>query len=268
MPRLALILAVVAVTADPARAELVVDAGVPFTPAELAYALRLRGAAASDLVVRRVSPSVVELQTSIGRQRVALGAARGPDAARLVALQLARFGVESAPVTGAPPPGVDAVSGPSWTLGMSGGGGHGVAAIDFALTELRADATDRSGLWRWGLSAAWLHGIGKAPDQRNPASADLGPIRMFGGLGAAGIEVIAGPEFVAYRVTAADPGLMVGAGGGVRVRVAGGEQWHAIASADIDGFLHRVIVERGGVQVAATPRVALTAALGVAWGSP
>ena len=267
MTRLALVLLLAMVRVAPAHAGIAVDAGVPFTVAELTTALALRGAPATDIVVRAVSPTLVELQTSVGRQRVELGAMHGTAAARLVALQLAPLGGDTALAAraelAAGGPGA-----PSWEIGVAGGGGRGVAALDFALTALRADAMQRSGAWRWGISAGWLHGLARSPDGRAPATADLYPLRAIAGVVAGRFELVAGPEVVAYRVTAASPGFAGGAGGAVRARFAAGPQWHSVASLDVEGFLHRVIVARDGMQFAATPRVAVTATLGVVWGAP
>src|SRR5437868_4704183 len=154
MVRVALGLAITAVAARPAFADVTVAAGAPFTRAELTDALARRGAAPGDVAVSVVSPTAVELRTAVGRQRVELG--------------------------------------------------------------------------------------------------DAG--------------FVAGPELGAYSVSSKAQGLTAGAGGGVRVRVIGGAGWHAVAGADIDGFLHRVAVERNHMQFAATPRVALTGALGLVWG--
>src|SRR3954462_14730872 len=89
MVRVALGLAITAVAVRPACADVAVAAGVPFSGAELTDALARRGAAPGDVAVSPVSPTAVELRTAVGRQRVELGEAPGPAAARLVALQLA-----------------------------------------------------------------------------------------------------------------------------------------------------------------------------------
>jgi hypothetical protein len=266
MGSLALGAMIVALAAGSAHAEVLVRGGVPFTAFELEAALAVRGATVTDLLVYPVSRTVVELTTAAGNQRVDLGAARGPAAARLVALQLAPLGVELDVAPGVVRSAVVPGRG-TWRLGVAAGGGRGVAAIDFALTVLRIDAVGGTGRWRWGGGVGWLHGLARTPDSTEPATADLGLLRAFAGVAIDRFEVIAGPELVPYRVTAASPGITVGAGAGVRARLGGGPRWQAIASVEADGFLHRVIVQRDGVQFAATPRVALTAALGIAWGS-
>jgi hypothetical protein len=277
MVRLGLIV-VIAVTvrvgSGSAHAEVTVDAGVPFSAAELSSLLALRGAMTNDISVRAVSSTEVELATPVGRQRVYLGVARGTAAARLVALQLATLGGGPAQIAGPPLALAAPALEPDWAFGIAGGGGHGVAAIDFALTAVRIDAITGRGRWRWGATAAWLHGLAKTPDGIAPATADLYPLRAVAGLAIGRVQVVAGPALVAYRVTAASSGLSTGAGGSVRLRFAGDPGWSAVASVDLDGFVHRIIVERAGVATsaashtpfAATPRVAITASLGLTWG--
>src|SRR5215468_8544550 len=154
MAQVALCLVIVAATAGLTHAGVTVEPGVPFTASELASALALRGAAATDVVVVMVSPTAVELQTAIGRQSVELGAARGPAAARLVALQLAMLQLATrgiAPEAVAATPVVaGAPADPGWALGFGAGGGHGAEAVDFALTALRVDALRSRGSLRYG----------------------------------------------------------------------------------------------------------------------
>jgi hypothetical protein len=281
MAHLALWLAIVAAAAGAARAEVAVEPGVPFTASELASALALRGAAATDVVVVAVSPTAVELHTTVGGQRVELGAARGPAAARLVALQLARLQLATrgiAPEAAGEAAVVAGAADPGWTLGLGAGGGHGAAAIDFALIALRADALHSRGSLRYGASVVWLHGFARSPDAGalaaagiampatpDVATADLGIVRAGIGLGHGGWSAVAGPELVGYRVSGASSGITAGIGGGVRARLAGAARWQAIAGAEIDVFRHRVIVARDTVEFAATPRVALTALVGLVW---
>jgi len=268
--------------ASPARAGVAVDDGVPFTAPELTEALELRSAPTGEVTVHAIAPTIVELRTAIGRQRVDLGAARGAAAARLVALQLAPLGVEPqltasfgpglAPglVAAAPPP--DAAPRvaalPQWHLAVTAGGGRGTSALDFGLFALRADAVQHRGALRWGGSLGWLHGLARSPDAMDPATADFAIARLGAGLGSSTVELLAGPELVAYRATAASPGVTAGVGAAVRFHLIDGARWHAFASADLDAFRHRVQIDRAGVAFATTPRVALTAAIGVAWSAP
>jgi len=68
-------LMLVALLVESAQAEVAVATGVPFTALELSVALAVRGAKVSDITVRAVSRTVVELRTSVGNHRVDLGTA-------------------------------------------------------------------------------------------------------------------------------------------------------------------------------------------------
>jgi hypothetical protein len=273
MARPGLILVVLAARVASARAEIAVEGTVPFTAAELAFQLALRGATTNDIVVRMVAPAVVELRTAVGIQRVALRDARGTAAARLIALQLATLGVESeliaGPVERATP------NGPSrWTFGIAAGGGRGIAALDFTLSAVRVDAVEGRGRWCWGASVAWLHGLARTPDGTYPVTADLFPVRVVAGLAIGPLQVVVGPELVAYSVGPVSGRWTAGAGGSARVRFVDRAAWSATASVDLDGFVHRVLVERAGVvsppsphmPFAATPHFTITAAVGLVWG--
>jgi hypothetical protein len=266
MVRVVLIAVVVVVRIVEARAEIVVDGGAPFTAPELRRLLAVRGGTVEDLVVRAVSPTAVELRTSGGIQRVELGMARGTAAARLVALQLVPLGDELR-VDAVSSPSIAPAHGRSWALGIRGGGGRGTSGIDFALTAVRLEAVRGYGRWQWGIDAAWFHGLARTPDGMDPATADVWSARAVLGFAVGRIQIVGGPALAGYRVSGASPGVTGGVGGGVRVRIAGRSSWHVIAGADVDGFLHRIVVARDGVPFVATPRVAVTAALGVVWGS-
>jgi hypothetical protein len=253
--------------AAPARAEVAVAPGVPFTASELVAALALRGAMVDQVVVRAVSPTAVELRTPAGGQRVELGVARGPAAARLVALQLTLSSALPVPVP-APAGATDRASiprAPDWTFDLTVGGGRGASASDFALAAIRADAIATLGPWRWGAGLGWLHGLAPALDGPTSTTADLAALRAEVGIAAGRLGVLAGPALVGYRVAGAS-GVAFGAGGELRVQLPGGVRWHTTACAQFDVFFHRILVERDGRPVASTPRVALTALFGIAWG--
>lgn len=283
MVRLALGLALVVVAA-PARADVSVEDGVPFTAPELTEALLVRGTAVRDIMVRALSGTAIELQTPAGRQRVDLGMTHGAEAARLVALQLAPLSLDAAlpaPLAVASSPSRGQAEDSGWMLGISAGGGRGIAPIEVALGVVRADATCARGLVRYGASIGWLHGFTRhltraAPSPANPAGtedlgavhANLGVVRAVVGFAYGPFELVAGPELIGYAATSTPSGAMFGAGGSLRVLLVGGAGWQAIASADLDVFGKRVIVARGGAELVATPSFALTAALGVAWEGP
>jgi hypothetical protein len=257
---------IVALVATRVCAEVVLRDGVPFTAAELTAALAVRGGPAAALTVRSVSPNAVEIATAIGRQRVELGDLTGSAAARLVALQVAPLRLERDSFAESPPvpmSGVSPVRG--LRFGVAAGGGYSATSLGFALTAVRADATWARERWRWGASVAWMHGLARAIDPADPATADLGVVRGYAGIAMGPLELVGGPALAAYRVTASSPGLTFGAGGSARLVVVDGGRWRAIASAEVDLLRHRVVVERNGVAFAASPHVALTATVGVAW---
>lgn len=264
--RLAVALMALISAAVPARAEVAVAPGVPFTASELVAALALRGAIVDQVAVRAVSATAVELRTPAGGQRVELGVARGPAAARLVALQLTLSSALPVPV---PEPGVTARApiprAPDWTFDLRVGGGRGASPRDFALAAIRVDAIAALGPWRWGVGLGWLHGLAPALDGPGSISADLGALRAGVGVAAGRFGALAGPALVGYRVAGVS-GVAFGAGGELRVELPGGARWHTTAGAQLEVFFHRIVVERDGQPAASTPRVALTAVFGIAWG--
>jgi hypothetical protein len=269
MGRRALCAICLLVGTTPAAADVAVGADVPFTATELSAALAPRGIALAEGTVTLVAPSTVELATPAGRHRVELGDARGQAAARLVALHL----VESGDAIDLPgPTAIVATAAPrvatAWHLAVAMGAGRGTQAADLTLGALRAEATWARGAWRWGGALGWLHGFARAKDPMQPVTADLGIARAFGGVGVGRFEIVAGPAVIAYRVRGAASGVAWGAGGSVRAVLAGTARWTLVASCDADAIAHRVVVRYDGAELAATPRVALTAGLGVRWEGP
>lgn len=249
-----------------ARAEVTVTPGVPFTASELVAALALRGAIVDRVAVQALSPTAVMLRTPTGAQRVEIDGARGPAAARLVALQLT--------LSSAPPVPLPALAGarreatprpPAWCFDLMVGGGRGVSARDLPLATVRADAIATLGPWRWGAGLTWLHGLAPARDSRPAIDADLGALRAVFGLATGRFTALAGPGLMGYRVAGAT-GAAFAAGGELRVRLPGGAGWHTTAGAQLDVFFHRILVARDGAPLASTPRVAVTATFGIAWG--
>jgi hypothetical protein len=280
MARLALWLTLVALTAAPVLADVAVEVGVPFTAPELTAALALRGAPIGDITVRVATRTSVMLWTSAGSQQIELGTAQGPDAARLVALQLAPLAIEPAlPAPFALATATRSAEDHGWVLGATAGGGTGVSRGDIGLMALRADATWARGRWRAGGGVGWLHGsrvvegpasshldtVGSAGSGTVRFAADLAVMRGVAGLAAGPFELVAGPELVPFRAAGVSPGVMLGAGASLRVVLFARAGWQALASTDIDVLQHRVVVESAGQRVASTPRFAITAALGVAW---
>lgn len=251
-----------------ARADVAVESGVPFSAADLTAALVLRGAPVADIVVRSLSPTVVELGTPLGRLQVDLGAARGPTAARLVALQLVPMSLElSLAPPSALPPAPRTGEDHGWMFGLTAGGGRGIEGTDLGVVAVRGDAMWASGSWRFGGSVGWLHEI-RGADQGMPGvTADFAAIRAVGGVAVGPFELVAGPELAPYHMAGTPSGVTVGAGGSVRVLLLQSQnRGQAFATADLELFAHRLVVESGGVELAATPRAMVTVAVGLAWG--
>lgn len=249
---------------------MAIEPGAPFTAPELTAALALRGAVAGDVTVRVVSATAVELTTATGSRRVELGTARGAEAARLVALQLVPLSLE--PALPAPfvrsTAAVPAEEDHGWMFGVIAGAGRGVEGKDLGVTAVRADAMWARGVWRCGGSVGWLHEIeGSAPGAPG-ITAEFAVLRAACGGAIGPLELVAGPELVPYRMGGAASGMTVGAGISARVVLVARTSWQALATADLELFAHRLVIERAGMELAATPRAMLTAALGVAWGGP
>jgi hypothetical protein len=151
----------------------------------------------------------------------------------------------------------------SWTFDVAAGGGRGVAVHDLAWTAVRADATAALGPWRWGAGIEWLHGLARSG--RSMGSADLGALRAVLGAASGRFGLLAGPALAGYRV-AGTSRVGFGASGQLHVQLPGGVGWHTMVCTELDVFFHRIVVERGGAVMASTPRVALSAVFGVAWG--
>lgn len=267
MARIAVVLLTWVSAIAVARAEVTVTPGVPFTASELVAALALRGAIVDRVDVQALSPTAVMLRTPAGMQRVEIDGARGPAAARLVALQLTLSAAPPVPLPAptAVAPGEATPRPPAWTFDLTVGGGRGVSARDLSLAAARADAIATLGHWRWGVGVAWLHGLAPARDGRPAIDADLGALRVAFGVATGRFAALAGPGLMGYRVAGA-AGAAFAAGGELRVRLPGGVGWHTMAGAQLDVFFHRVLIERDGAPLASTPRVAVTAMFGIAWG--
>jgi hypothetical protein len=242
-----------------ARAQVEVGAGVPFSADELAGALATRGVA-MDLTVLAVAGSTIELVTPTSAERIDLGAAHGVAAARLVALYLidapapADAIAVTAPARHAPRP--------VW-LAIGPIAGRGVASVDLVLVGASIGAVLEAPRWRFGATVAWLHG-GAAADPAQPIGADELLARLDLGARLGPVEVTLGPTVGRYR-TAGTRGWLRGGHAGAAVQLAGGPTWRvrAALAAELDD--PRVIVRLDGRAFAATPRVALTAGLELAW---
>jgi len=267
--RLALCATIVIITVASARADVAIEDGVPFTAPELTAALSLRGVAAGEITVRVASPSAVELSTPVGRLRVELGAARGADAARLVALQLVPLSLEPAlPAPFALVSGSQTVEDHGWMFGITAGGGRGLEGRDLGVAAIRADAMWASGAWRCGGSVGWLHEIEGAAPGTPGITAEFAVIRTVGGAAVGPFELVAGPEFAPYRMGGAASGVTIGAAASVRIVIVARRSWQALATTDFDLFAHRLVIQRGGMELASTCSPRCAAIFGVAWGGP
>jgi hypothetical protein len=269
--RIALCVIVAIMGGSPAaRGDVAIEAGVPFTAPELTAALAMRGAPPpGDLTIRVVSPTAVELTTAVGVQRIDLGAARGEEAARLVALQLVPLSLEPGlPAPFALAAGSRTGDDHGWMFGITAGGGRGLEGADLGVAAVRAEAMWARAAWRCGVSVGWLHEIAGAEPGMAGITAEFAAIRGVAGIAVGPFELVAGPELVPYRIGGAASGITVGASGSVRVVLVARRSWQALATADIELFAHRLVFERDGMELATTPRAMITAALGVAWGGP
>jgi hypothetical protein len=252
----------------PARAEIAVAADVPFTARELTTALAVRDVPVDDVAVRAISRTVVELWTPIGHHRIDLGDAHGSAAARLVALQLAPLSLEAAPGAPFALPAPPVVHDHGWKYAFSAGGGRGIEDIDLGVAMLRGNMTWARGRWRCGGDLAWLHELPGSQDPSGDITADFVVVRAIAGLALGSVALVAGPELAPYRVTGAVSGVTVGVGASLRMLFFAGDHWQALATLDLDVLRHRVVLERDGIELAATPRIVVTTALGIAWGTP
>ncbi|MCW5802341.1 MAG: hypothetical protein KIT31_08140 [Deltaproteobacteria bacterium] len=98
-------------------------------------------------------------------------------------------------------------------------------------------------------------------------TANVGVVRALACVGVGPVEVLAGPELVAYGIDRVSR-VSAGVAGSVRARIAAGGRWRVLASIDADLVQHRVEIARDGMPFAAIPRVALTGAVGLEWELP
>lgn len=241
-----------------ARAEVEVGDGVPFTASELESALLTRGVEPA-LTVRAVSGSTIEVRTPATAERIDLGGARGPAAARLVAVYLAE----------APEPALATVevraparrSRPVW-LRVAAIAGRGAASDDLALIGPEAGVRTGRGRWQLGAELAWLHG--QAADPGAAVRANLGLARIAIGAQVGAVELTAGPTLGRYGV-GARRGWMRGGHVDAAVRVVGGATWRVRVGARAELLDPRVEVRLDGRAFTATPRLALTGAIAFEW---
>jgi hypothetical protein len=242
----------------PAQAGVRVDRATPFAADELTAALASRGGP-PDVVVVAADPGAVQVQVDGRTFRITLGGARGRVAARIVAAHVADL---RASPSRAPAAALAVRERGHLDVSASAGLGGGLQARD--LLALRVAAEVRGGgTWRWMAGIGWIRGAGG--DARLGAT-DLGLARAGLGLAAGRLDVTTGPLLARYHVDGgAAAGWTPGWHGGVRLRAFEAERWRIHATLDGEWLQHRVVVRVDGEPVAATPRVALSAGLGIGW---
>jgi hypothetical protein len=238
----------------PSVAGVRVDAAAPFAADELTAALAVRGGP-PDVVVVIAEIDVVRVEVDGRTFRVALGGARGPVAARIVAAHLADL-------RALPPPPPPPVSAARPHLEVSAGAGISGGAQSRDLTSLRAGVDLRGGrAWQWMLGAAWTRGAADPV-----AASDLVIARTGLAVASDRFDVATGPLVGHYRIDdGAAAGWTAGWHGGLRVRAVESGRWRLHATLDGEWLQHRVVVRLDGAPVAATPRVALSAGLSIGW---
>jgi hypothetical protein len=244
-------------------ATIAVDAGVPFTAEELRAALAVRTAAPPDVVVHAVSATAVVLETRGGGLRLELGAARGVEAARLVALQLVALG--EAPVGPVGPPVPVAPVAIGWAFNVGAGVGIGVSSTDLTLSAVSGDAVWRQGRWLWGGGVSWLHGstVGAFALLE---TMDLGLVRSQVGFVIGRVAVVGGPALIVFHNLSGDIGVAAGASVGAHVALVDTGSWRAYLGAEIDAALQDLDSPLAADGLPRTPRITASASLGVAWG--
>jgi hypothetical protein len=281
--RVCLALALLASSTAHAGPEVAAEA--PFTAEELGEALRARGVD-DDVRVAAVASDAVEVTTRDGAWRVELGDARGAAAARIVALHLA---VEpEAPVAGppavaiAPPSGAE--SGPPSTVAVTRaearraiadlprwrveGGvawGAGVEAGDLPVRGMRLDVSRTDRRWRIAAGVGWLGGESQAPAGHQPLHADILVARVLAGVALGRFAIGAGPS---AGILGADGGghaggLTLGLAAEARVDWPVGDRFSLFLGVDADALQRRVVGRVDGMAFAASPRLAVSALVGV-----
>lgn len=292
-----------------ARAGVVVGEGVPFTEGELSAALAARDDGAPDEILVEVPPgpassgrgpgaadrgpaadrgtaaAAVLVTTPSGTWTIALGDARGPSAARLVALHLidasdgatpvapppalAPSRVAAAPLETPPtddlddPPAVAAVapSKPVRRITFAAGIGRGTGDVDLPAATWSAELTVAKGRWVGG-GAFWLQVAGPSEprDVGERVMTAMGQLRALFGVRQGSFELVGGPHagmMFFDEVPGSRARMMVGVGGAARYRIPLRPRgWSLQLSAGADGYRHRVVVEASGTPLASSPRVA------------
>lgn len=281
--------------AVPARAGVVVHAGVPFTSAQLHDAIAARrGSDGGDLDVEvsRLSPTWLVLIMPTGRWEIQIDGVSGEMAARIVALHvveladgpLAAGEAKAAPMV---PPALDPAASvrdpaaPAAKVHVRGTGrakrGYRVAALGVGSRGVRADdfvsvggavRVTRTGRWVADGGIAWERGLTIEHEPALPISTNLIRARAAGGVAFGPLELVAGGFAGRVHVDAGTDMIRewavgLAAEGRVAAHVSGALSIMLAASAEVSR--NRVEVRFDDVRVGATPRVALGGGIGLAW---
>lgn len=301
----ALLLATLAVAPAAARAGVVVGEGVPFTEGELSAALAARAATAPDVLVevppgpasshRGSAAADVLVTTPAGAWTISLGDARGPSAARLVALHLidtsdggsavapppalaprtpARRRVAAAPLETPPTDdGADASSAagarPSVRrIAFAAGIARGTDDDDLLAATWSCEVTVARGHWVGGAALS-LQVTGPSEDRRagEPITMSMGQLRALIGVRQGSFELVGGPHaglLFVDEIPGSRVRMMTGLGGAVRVRQPLRPRgWSLQIAAGADGYRHRVMVDASGTPLASSARVAFLFNIGL-----
>jgi hypothetical protein len=265
-------------TAASARADVVVQAGVPFTAAQLEAAIAVRsgsGERRPDLEIARVYPGRLVLVAAGRRWEIDIGPASGAAAARVMALFVIELGVDvvvrevpaAAPRAAAVTAPHAAEAADHYRLAVLGSGSRGMDAGDFAWAGGAIELT-HVGPWIAGGGLSWQYGlpIERAPGM--PISAELLRARLIGGIGLGPLELVAGGFAGRLFVTSGSDVLgrwSTGLVGEARAALPVSSAWAVEVAAEAELFRERIEVDFGTARIGATPRTALGVRIGLAW---
>jgi hypothetical protein len=271
--------AVLCLASVPARADVVVRPGVPFTATQLEAAIEVRGGAKGlDIEVWKLFPDRLVVLTPGGRWEIEIGAARGAAAARVVALHVVEVAVHAAPVSivvvaapGQVAPSAAEVRTPA-SSGRAGGPRIATLAVG-ALGTRGSDFASLGGALEVSYAGPWIFGAGLSWQREQTIGVMLCPPctgHLFRGRAVAGVS--SGPvELVASgfagRISLYDTGGRIrrwstGISAEVRLVLPISTAWAVMIAAGTERFREVIAV---AYDAAATPRMTLTAGIGVAW---
>ena len=275
--------------AVPARAGVVVQPGVPFSAAQLEAAIAARGGpeeAGLKIEVSSPSPERLALVTPQGRWEIEIGAASGEAAARVVALHVIELVGEAAAVPAAPAAPAEALPAVAvrisrlprtqdhYRLAALGVGSRGTRAGDFTSLGGAIELT-RTGRWVAGAGIAWQHGLAIERAPGLPIAADLIRVRAVAGVALGPAELVA-VGFAGRNIVDGGSGTIsrwdTGLAAEVRAALPVSAAWSIVIAAGTELFRERIevrfdtaVAQLPPTPVGATPRVALSGGLGLAW---